>query len=106
MKKGYFPGALYSIVLCMPGVVLLIFFISRVYTIEGRGDPIGIAVAVVFIVLYMIFLKPGKKLFDITEKAFAGCGDVQKAHRKAVLTELAAFFVFLILTICFITIII
>ena len=107
MGRGvYFPGALYSIVLCLPVIVLLIFFMSGVYTIEGRGDPIGIAIAAVFIALYMIFLKPAGKLFAITENFFKNCSDADKAHKKAVLTEFAVFSVFLILLIFIITIII
>ncbi len=109
MKKGlnersiYFPGALYSIVFCLPVIVLLVFLLSKVYTIEGRGDPIGIVIAAVFIVLFIILLKSGKKLFDITEKVFMKCGDAQKAYRKAVLTEFIVFFVFLILLMFLIT---
>lgn len=99
----YFPGALYSIAFCLPVIVLLVFLLSKFYTIEGRGDPIGIVIAAVFIVLFMLLLKAGRKLFDVTEKAYLKCGDAQKAYGKAVLTEAIVFFVFLILLMFLIT---
>lgn len=95
----YFPGTLYSIAFCLPLLVLSVFLLTRVYTIEGRGDPIGIIIAAVFIVLYLVFLKPAGKLFDFTEKKFMCCGDEKKAHRKAVLTEIIVFSAFLIMNI-------
>lgn len=105
-RAAYFQGCLYSIVFCLPFLVLLVFLLTRVYTIEGRGDPIGIVIAAVFIVLYLIFLKPAGKLFDFTEKAFMKCGDEKKAHRKAVLTEFFVFFVFLAACMFIVTILI
>lgn len=101
-----FHGCLYSIVFCLPFLVLLVFLLTRVYTIEGRGDPIGIAIAAVYIVLYMFFLRPARKLFDFTEKMYMSCGDEKKAHRKAVLTEYFVFFVFLALCMFIVTILI
>ncbi len=105
-RNTYFPGVLYSIAFCLPVIVLLVFLLSKVYTIEGRGDPIGIIIAAVFIVLFMVFLKPAGKLFDFTEKIFMSCGDEKKAHGKAVLTEILVFFVFLIMNIFIIMILI
>ena len=96
-RTVYIPGTLYSIALCLPAVVLSVFLLSNVYDIKGRGDPIGLVIAAGFILLYLILLKTGRKLFGFTEKIFMSCGDEEKAHGKAILTERVMFVVFLIL---------
>lgn len=93
-RAAYSEGSLYSVALCLPAVVLSLFLLSKVYDIKGKGDPVGIVIAVGYIVLYLVLFKYGRKLFHFTEKMYMSCGDEKKAHRKAVLTEYFLFFVF------------
>ena len=93
-RSAYSEGALYSVALCLPAVVLSLFLLSKVYDIKGKGDPAGIVIAAGYIVLYLVLFKYGRKLFHFTEKMYMSCGDEKQAHRKAVLTEYFVFFVF------------
>lgn len=74
-RAAYSEGALYSIVLCLPAVVLSLFLLSKVYDIKRKVDPIGIVIAVGYIVLYLVLFKYGRNLFRFTEKMYMSCGD-------------------------------
>lgn len=95
-RSHYYPGSLYGIALSMPVTFIPIFIMIKSCTIEvSKGSPAMILAAVAFIVLYLIFSKLGVKIFAFTENLFMGCGDAQKAHRKAVITEFLVFFGFI-----------
>jgi hypothetical protein len=91
-RNSYFPGSLYAMAFTLPILIIPLIFIAKKGELSGRTDPKVIFITLAFIVLYVIFIKPGKKIFEITENKFMSCGDFEKAHKKAIITEFIAFF--------------
>lgn len=100
-RSHYYPGCLYGITFAFPVLILPVLILAKEKVLTSKTSPLVIVFVVAFIVMYLIFSMFGKKLFAVTENIFMRCGDTQKAHRKAVITEFLVFFLFILL-ICFV----
>lgn len=94
-RSHYYPGSLYGIVLSMPVLFVPMIMMLKAGIITSKASPAMIIVTIAFIIVYLIFSKLGVKIFAFTENLFMGSGDMQKAHRKAVITEFLVFFGFI-----------
>ncbi len=100
-RSHYYPGSLYGIALSMPVLLVPMIMMLKAGIITSKASPAMIIVTIAFIIVYLFFSKLGIKIFAFVENLFMSSGDMQKAHRKAVITEFLVFFGFIGL-ICFV----
>lgn len=102
-RGRYFPGCCYGMLITLPvislPVIILTFFPEKAKKLADFGEEKAIFIFMaVFLLLYWIGTKIGKKIFDFTKRKYEEkTDDSSKSYKMAVFTEFGVFVVLMII---------
>jgi len=87
----YFPGCLYALLISAPVLIIIGILIKPGY--KNLGTPGIVFIFVICVLIYIMFMSVGKRIFESTQKSYEKKGKTaEKAKKYAEITEAIVFF--------------